>query len=169
MKRISFVTITLLGVAVCAALALLAYSLWVKASPESPLPTAQSPAEITYADRTVTSVKGVKMILHNWPSDNILPHTYTLRGEVPGSWANEGEFIIDTVFEGDIGYPLGTATVDGDWMTDDMVPFAATLDFGDKFVVGDEVSFLIHNANPSGLPDNDDSVRLTVTLADEMP
>lgn len=115
--------------------------------------------------RTFTSVKGVTIELDNWPKDNVLTSPLTITGKVPGSWSFEGTFPIGVLYEGDIGLPGATATLQGDWMTTEMVPFTATLTFDEKIMASDDVAIILRNANPSGLPENDDSVSFPVRFA----
>jgi hypothetical protein len=66
------------------------------------------------------------------------------------------------VYEGDIGLPGATAKLQGNWMTTNMVPFTATLTFDERTMESDDVAIMLRNANPSGLPENDDSVRIPI-------
>ena len=50
-------------------------------------------------------------------------------------------------------------------MTDLPVPFTATLEFNTEQLAGGNGLIVLHNANPSGIPANDDSVGLQVRFA----
>lgn len=100
--------------------ALLVYLMWGESSDDSPAtPTTNSTQT---ESRSFTSAKGVKIELDKWPRDNFVSSPLVITGKVPGSWAAEGSFPIDVVFEGDISLPGTTATLKGDWMTEAMVP-----------------------------------------------
>lgn len=166
-------TIALLTVIACGLLAALIYMLYVEPKTirtelaQEPArhthPTNHSPAPTT-ANRNFNSVKGESIQINDWPSDNTITNPYTITGKVPGSWSNEGTFVIEGIYEGDIGIPGGTATLQGDWKTTGMVPFTATLDFGPHFKAGSKLTILLRKANPSGAPQNDDSLAIDVTI-----
>ncbi len=115
--------------------------------------------------QTYKSAKGVTITIDNWADNRLVSSPLTITGAVPGSWSFEGSFPIDLLFEGDIGLPGATAQLKGDWMTDEMVPFTASLVFDDQ-LIGEEVLIILRKDNPSGLPENDDSLRLKVRVED---
>jgi len=85
-----------------------------------------------------------------------------ITGEARGSWFFEASFPIKIYDEN--GAILGTAVAEAltDWMTDDFVPFQATLNFdapaqGEGFII-------FENDNPSGLPENAKSMKLPITF-----
>lgn len=116
--------------------------------------------------REYQSAKGVTVFINNWAYNREVTSPLTITGQVPGSWSHEGVFTIDLSFEGDVGLPGATARLQGDWMTDELVPFTATLEFDSKQLVGKDVAIIIRNANPSGLPENDDSLSLEVQVVE---
>jgi hypothetical protein len=158
--------ITGIAVVLCVgALATLAYFVWWQPkNPTEPITKETSTQQNTPAtvSKTVTSAKGVTIELDDWPKDSVLTGSQTITGKVPGSWSFEGEFPIDVVYEGDIGLPGATAKLQGNWMTTNMVPFTATLTFDERTMESDDVAIMLRNANPSGLPENDDSVRIPI-------
>lgn len=114
------------------------------------------------ATREYKSAKGVTIEIDDWAEGRLVSSPLTITGQVPGSWSYEGSFPINMIYEGDIGLPGATAELDGDWMTDELVPFAATLSFDEEQLDGKDITIVIHNANPSGIPANDDSLALKV-------
>lgn len=115
------------------------------------------------ATHTYTSVKGVTITLTGIAKDDTITSPLTITGEVPGSWSNEATFPIDISYGGEdlITLASGIATLDGDWKTDNNVPFSATFTFAPPTDVTSGV-IVLHNANPSGMPANDDSVAVPV-------
>jgi len=93
----------------------------------------------------------------------------TVSGAARGTWYFEASFPI--TLEDEDGHVLAErfATAEGGWMTEDFVPFTAEVPFS---VTAETPAFLVlHKDNPSGLSENDDSVRIPVTLlpgAEEM-
>lgn len=113
------------------------------------------------APPVLQSDKGVEIILTNPVANTTITSPLEIRGEVPGSWSFEGSFsIVLTDWDGVI-IARTTATLDGDWMTDERVPFTAELTF-EKPAVGDSGSLVLQRDNASGLSENDDALEITV-------
>ncbi len=91
----------------------------------------------------------------------------TVSGSVAGSWYFEATFpIVLTDWDGTI-IAEGYAEALSDWMTQEMVPFAAVLEF-DRPYSGSDSSFMpsgfliLQKSNASGLPEHDDAVEVPV-------
>jgi hypothetical protein len=84
----------------------------------------------------------------------------TVSGEARGSWFFEGDFpVILTNWDGLI-IAETYATAEGEWMTEEFVPFTAEVEFESPYSAGDPSfmqngSLILQRANPSGLPEND--------------
>jgi len=55
----------------------------------------------------------------------------------------------------------GFAQAQGEWMTEDWVPFVATVEF-DRPEYGERGSLILQKDNPSGLPEHDGAYEMTV-------
>ena len=83
-------------------------------------------------------------------------------GQARGTWYFEANFPVR--LEDATGNVVGEgfATAEGEWMTEEFVPFTATIEFGEH-----EPGFgqlVLSRANPSGLAENDQELRVPVTL-----
>lgn len=93
----------------------------------------------------------------------------SISGEARGTWYFEASFPITIVdWDGKI-IGEGHATAKGDWMTEDFVPFEATIDFvkPDNFQAGtfsERGAIILHNDNPSGDPSKDKAVEMPVVF-----
>lgn len=114
--------------------------------------------------RNYQSADGVAIAIDNWADDRQVTSPLTITGQVPGSWSFEGSFPVEIVYQKDISLPGAIAEIQGDWMTDEMVPFTAVLTFDEEQLAGEEVIIVIRKANPSGLPGDDDSLNLPVSV-----
>lgn len=85
-----------------------------------------------------------------------------ITGQARGTWYFEGEFSAQLLDED--GASLGSVPVlaQGEWMTEDFVPFAATLMFDPPSTAKGEL--VIQNSNPSGLPENEKIIRIPVVF-----
>lgn len=94
-------------------------------------------------------------------------------GQARGTWFFEASFPLVLVdWDGRI-IAEHYATAEGEWMTEDFVPFTAEIDFESPYQAGDpdfmrRGTLILQRANPSGLPENDDAVEVVVEFtADE--
>lgn len=108
-----------------------------------------------------TSEKGAPIELNDFQSGEEIKSPLLLKGRVPGSWSFEAVFpVVLTNWDGLI-IAEGQAQLQGDWMTDALVPFQATLEFDTP--TDKNTGFLIlKKDNPSELPENDDSLEIPV-------
>jgi hypothetical protein len=93
--------------------------------------------------------------------NQILTSPLEVRGVARGYWFFEADFpVMLTDWDGLI-IAHGIATADGEWMTEDFVPFRAMLEF-ERPAYGDRGSLILHKDNPSGLPEHDDALEIPV-------
>ncbi|MEX0649834.1 MAG: GerMN domain-containing protein [Candidatus Andersenbacteria bacterium] len=86
-----------------------------------------------------------------------------ITGEARGTWFFEASFPIH-LFDTS-GAIVGTAIAQpqGDWMTTDFVPFQAALAIPPG--IKGAATLVLEKANPSGLPENDSSVRIPIVVS----
>lgn len=110
-----------------------------------------------------TSEGGIPITVDEW-TEQPVTSPLTLSGEVPGTWSFEASFPVQLLdAEGRV---LGDAAaqLNGDWMTDEMVPFSVTVEFESPPGDGADGFLTLVKANASGLPEHDDSVRIPITF-----
>jgi hypothetical protein len=91
----------------------------------------------------------------------------TVKGEARGTWFFEASFpIVITDWDGKIIAQV-PAQAQGEWMTNEYVPFVATLTFT-KPTPGDPSTnrgtIILQKDNPSGLPEHDDSLEIPIVF-----
>jgi hypothetical protein len=85
-------------------------------------------------------------------------------GEARGTWYFEASFPIEVrdasgaIIATGIGQPVNGA----DWMTEEFVPFSATIEIPEDFI--GEATLTLMNDNPSGMPENARSVSFPLTI-----
>lgn len=86
-----------------------------------------------------------------------------IKGKARGNWFFEASFPIKLYDENNKVIGSAIATADGEWMTEDFVPFTASL----TFVSGESKKgvLVLEKDNPSGLPENDDSLEVPVSFS----
>lgn len=83
-----------------------------------------------------------------------------ITGEARGTWYFEASFPVRIYDANNVLLGFGIAQAQGDWMTENFVPFKATLSFTHPAT---EKGFLVlEKDNPSGLPEHADELRIPV-------
>ncbi len=87
----------------------------------------------------------------------------TVTGEARGTWYFEASFPVKLTDEAGNVLAIAPAQAQGEWMTEEFVPFSVQLTFTPP---ASEKGFLVlEKDNPSGLPENDDSFSLPIRFA----
>lgn len=100
----------------------------------------------------------------------IVESPLTIVGEARGYWFFEASFpIMITNWDGLI-IGQGIATAGTEWMTEDFVPFTASIEFTNPYNAGDpdfmkNGALILQKDNPSGLPENDDALEIPIRFA----
>ncbi len=131
----------------------------VSRQPVVPPPAQAAPAPL-HERVSVTSPK----------SGATVAASFDVTGEAPGSWYFEAVFPIEVVAPAGVDNDqLVIARAQGqaqsDWMTNNLVPFAATVTIDTPYhgYHGPATLVLLRD-NPSGLPENDDSLEVQITI-----
>ncbi len=83
-----------------------------------------------------------------------------VEGTARGFWYFEGSFPLMLVDANGDTVGEGIATAQGEWMTEDFVPFSGEVTFSAP--VSGEGTLILRKDNPSGMPENDDSIEISV-------
>lgn len=102
--------------------------------------------------------------------NGVIQSPLTLNGEARGYWHFEASFPITITNWDGLIIGEGYATAQGDWMTEEFVPFTATVEFENPYIAGQpdfmKRGFLIlQNDNPSGLPENANALEIPIYFA----
>lgn len=105
-------------------------------------------------------VDSTKLMLETPDAYEVITSPLQIKGKLHGNWFFEASVPIE--LQDDNGKVLATthAQAVGDWMTEDFADFTATLNFAKPTVQTGWIVF--KKDNPSGLPENDDEVRLPI-------
>ncbi len=130
------------------------------------------PRQCRDGDRTFTENIGnefdkTDLIRIDAPRPNqLIQSPLTITGEARGSWFFEASFPIDLTNWDGLIVAQGFASAKGDWMTTEFVPFEAELTFTvDKNATGNKGTLILRKANPSGLPEHEDSLEVPVVFS----
>lgn len=93
-------------------------------------------------------------------SNDLVSSPLEIAGEARGYWYFEASFPVKLLGANDKVIASGIAQAQGDWMTENFVPFKATLSFTQPEEL---MGFLVlEKDNPSGLPENADEIKIPV-------
>ncbi|MFH1632304.1 MAG: Gmad2 immunoglobulin-like domain-containing protein [bacterium] len=129
------------------------------------------PQQCRHGDETFTEEIGNELekfdlIMVDSPRPNQLVESpLSITGQAVGNWYFEATFPVVLVDWDGLIIAEGYATAEGEWMTEDFVPFTATLEFEtpDLYNRG---SLILQKDNPSGLPEYDDALEIPVKFWD---
>jgi hypothetical protein len=115
---------------------------------------------VTYVETIVAEDKGIQV---SDPTDQAtLTSPISIRGEAKGKWFFEGSFPVSLVDESGKSLVESHVTAEGDWMTEDFVPFTANISFSVATTTKGFVVF--KNDNPSGDATRDVHFKIPVTF-----
>jgi len=93
------------------------------------------------------------------PND-LIASPLEIKGEARGYWYFEASFPVKLLDANGTEIGLGIAQAKSDWMIEDFVPFEVKIEFQNpKTKKG---TLVLKKDNPSGLPENDDELRIPV-------
>lgn len=147
-----------LALIIIGAIALVAVVLWYLASRYNLIiDTESAQQEITYNNSSADLIT-VEAPL---PGATV-GRSFSITGKARGYWFFEASFPIQIV--GQNGEVLATtiAQAQSEWMTEDFVPFKAEADIPTNYT--GPAALILKKDNPSGMPQNDASISLPVTI-----
>lgn len=93
--------------------------------------------------------------------NGIITSPIQLSGRARGNWYFEASFPIELQDNQGNVIAVAIAQAQGDWMTEDFVPFSVNLTFAPQ-VAGSKGQLVFKKDNPSGMPENDASLIVPV-------
>ncbi|MEI6054233.1 MAG: hypothetical protein WCQ49_02580 [Candidatus Saccharibacteria bacterium] len=108
------------------------------------------------------SIKGTIVYIDNLQATRFISNPQIINGRIPGDWSFEASFPASLVNWNGVAIDQKTAQIQGDWMTNEYVPFTVTFEF-DSPETDKKGSIILKRDNPSGLIENDDSVEIPIT------
>lgn len=92
-----------------------------------------------------------------------------VRGTARGYWFFEADFPVDLVNWDGLIIGQHYATAQGEWMTEDLVPFEGTVEFEETEAItgySRRGAVILHKDNPSGLPEHDNAIEIPVVYGE---
>lgn len=96
-------------------------------------------------------------------SGQVISSPFTISGQARGTWYFEASFPATLVDANGTQIAVVPVTAQGEWMTEDFVPFVATMTF--PSVTTSTGTLILQKDNPSGLPEHDAHIEIPVTFS----
>ncbi|OGG59834.1 hypothetical protein A2765_04580 [Candidatus Kaiserbacteria bacterium RIFCSPHIGHO2_01_FULL_56_24] len=141
-------------------------------APQFPGPDMDTPATNTPStDTPATSTAAVQATYHNADADKIqvstpkpgamLASTFTVSGKAVGNWYFEASFPLEVLDANGTSLKMMPVQAQGDWMTSAFVPFSVEVSVPNYH---GKATLILHNDNPSGMPENEASISIPITI-----
>lgn len=92
--------------------------------------------------------------------NSVVTSPLVVKGMARGTWFFEANFPVSLYDENNNEIITGVAQAEGEWMTEEFVPFTVTLTF--ETPATENGKLMLIKANPSGLPENEDQLIIPV-------
>jgi hypothetical protein len=125
--------------------------------------TPAVPATTTQAQPTPPATPSAPITVSSPTSNQKVTSPLTVTGSARGTWYFEASFPVELRNAQNQIIAQVPAQAQGEWMTENYVPFKATLTFPAQ-PAGSKGTLILRKDNPSGLPQHDASVSVPVTF-----
>jgi lipopolysaccharide export LptBFGC system permease protein LptF len=127
-----------------------------------PGPTASNTATTTPGTATGNTQPLSERVTVTTPQPNAtVEKVFIIAGSAPGPWFFEASFPIKVIDQNGNVILNTYAEAQGDWMTTDLVTFVAT---ATTTGYAGPATLVLLRDNPSGLPENDDSIEIPIII-----
>ncbi len=127
---------------------------------QSTISTTTTVATTTVATTTATTTTVATLTVQTPVANSLVKSPLEISGQAPGNWFFEAVFPIELQDASGKVLVRSQAHAQTDWMTDEMVSFSAKLEFKAWSAISGKL--ILHNDNPSGLPEKAKSVVVPV-------
>ena len=138
---------------------------WYLANRHSTEDTTPTPSEDTSAAVHIeynNADSNLIQVLSPSAGATIASSTFVVSGKARGSWYFEASFPLEVVSATGTQLLQKSVQAGGDWMIADFVPFSATTTLPSWY--HGPATLILHNDNPSGLPENEKSVSIPIVI-----
>jgi hypothetical protein len=120
----------------------------------------------TFVENIGNEIEKMDIIRIDSPRPNeVIKSPLVITGEARGGWYFEANFPISLKDANGVIIAEWYAEAQGEWMTNEFVPFRATLDFTTPAsLIGKKGTLILSKSNASGLPEHDDALEIPVSF-----
>lgn len=132
------------------------------------LENASATQKTTYVKYEEGALKDAKIFIETPEVGAAIQSPLVVKGWARGVWFFEASFPLVLVNWDGLIIAQGVASAKDEWMTQEYVPFEGTLTFDSPEYIGDfskRGALILQKDNPSGLPEFDDAVEISIQFA----
>lgn len=118
--------------------------------------TPASSTSVTYQNADATRIQ----VTAPAPG-TVVSSSFTVSGKAVGGWYFEANFPYEVQNANGVKIAEGPVQAQGEWMTPNFVPFSFQVKIPNY---KGEATLILHNDNPSGLPENAASISIPITI-----
>ena len=131
-------------------------------SSETPRPTEPVPTPVPAPSIDPNAPLSSRVNVTTPAKRATVKRSFDIAGSAPGNWYFEASFPIQVRDANNAVIGRAVARAEGDWMTEKLVPFKATVTLDAGY--SGTADLILLRDNPSGLPENDDSVTIPIVV-----
>ncbi len=121
---------------------------------------------VVFTENIGNELEKSNLIVAESPRPNaIVGNTIKLNGQARGPWYFEASFPVTVVDMQRNVLTSAIAQAQGDWMTENFVPFSSTVTIPSSF--SGEAILILHKDNPSGDPTRDDQLEIPIFVSSD--
>ncbi|OGH14894.1 MAG: hypothetical protein A2687_04585 [Candidatus Levybacteria bacterium RIFCSPHIGHO2_01_FULL_38_26] len=94
--------------------------------------------------------------------NTLVSNPLSIQGEARGTWFFEANFPVRLIDENGVELGIGIVQAEGEWMTEDFVPFNAEITFSSP--PSNNGTLILEKSNPSGLPEHADQLHIPISF-----
>lgn len=137
-------------------------SLPVDAAPSVPPPSGNIPLSPDSTNAGAPTPLSQSVVVTSPTAGAIVPKVISVSGSAPGGWFFEAQFPMQIRDQANVVVGHGTGHALGNWQTTALVAFTGTTTVETNYT--GPATLVLLKDNPSGLPENDDSISLPVII-----
>ena len=162
-KTSTFIIILLLVVIAILSWVVFAKPVVTPVTPVTITPSPTNPVPVTTTPPSPSPAPLHSKIQVTYPKANTsVPKKFTITGKAPGNWFFEASAPYMIRIEDGSKVAQGTLQTIGNWQTTNLVDFKADVVVNPAF--SGQATLVLMKDNPSGLPENDDSLEIPITI-----
>lgn len=131
-------------------------------SAPSPAPAATTTPAVSHTPPAPAQPLSARVLVSSPRENATVGQTFSVEGKAPGSWFFEAQFPMQVRDAQDNVIGRATGSAQGEWQTEKLVTFKATMHIDESY--HGPATLILMKDNPSGLPENDDSVTVSIVV-----
>ncbi len=135
---------------------------WYATQPVAPTPVPEAVVAPTEPAVSYMNASEDNIVVTLPGAGDVTGKTFTVKGKARGPWYFEASFPVALLDAQGAELAQGVALAEGEWMTEDFVPFSVELTAPQNYI--GPATLVLKKDNPSGEPEFDASLSVPITV-----